>query len=355
MPERKKLLQKRLVEDEIKALLVTNPVNIAYLCGFTGTSGYMLVTPKEAYLLTDFRYLEQARSQAGRFPIVDVAGSVWKQVAALLAREQIVTLAVEGDHLTVEAFEKLTAQLAGIETKAYSSPVNQLRVIKDPSEQAAIKAAVALTDQAFTHILPKIKPGVREVDLALEMEFYLRKNGASGPSFTFIVASGQRSALPHGVAGEKRLASGDTVVLDFGCVLDGYCSDMSRTVFVGDVTERQKNVYQNVLEAQQRALELLRPGMTGCEADALARDVLAKYGFADCFGHGLGHGLGRVVHEEPRLSPVSEDVLEPGMVVTVEPGVYIDGEFGVRIEDVVVITENGVENLTKSSKEIFCL
>lgn len=355
MHKRVSALRQRLEQEEIRAFLVTNPVNISYLSGFTGTLGYMLMTPKEAYLLTDFRYLEQARSQAGSFPIVDVAGSVWKQVTELLHSEQLKHVAVESDHLTVETHEKLAAQLEGIEIKPLPSPVNELRVVKDEGEQAAIKAAVSLTDQAFSYILPFVTAGAREADLALELEFYLRKHGASGPSFTFIVASGQRSALPHGVAGDKLLARGDTVVFDFGCVLDSYCSDMTRTVFVGEASERQKGVYQTVLEAQQSALERLRPGMTGQEADALARDVLAKHNVAEHFGHGLGHGLGRVIHEAPRLSPVSEDVLKPGMVVTVEPGVYINGEFGVRIEDVVIITRDGCQNLTQSSKEIFCL
>ncbi|MCW3490284.1 Xaa-Pro peptidase family protein [Dethiobacter alkaliphilus] len=348
-------LRERLAEDEIAALLVTNPVNIAYLSGFTGTSGYLLVTPQKAYLLTDFRYLEQARAQSASFTIVDVAGAPWKQVSSLLAKDKLGELVVEGDHLTVDVFDKLTAQLEGVTTKALPSPVNGLRSVKDKSEQEAIAAAVSLTDEAFTHILPFIRPGVREAEVALELEFFLRKNGASGPSFSFIVASGTRSALPHGVAGDKLLETGDAVVLDFGCVLDGYCSDMSRTVFVGSATERQKDVYYRVLEAQQSALEQLRPGMNGTEADALARNVLAKYDLTEKFGHGLGHGLGRVIHEAPRLSPVSEDVLKPGMVVTVEPGVYISGEFGVRIEDVVVITEDGVVNLTKSSKDLVCI
>ena len=204
-------------------------------------------------------------------------------------------------------------------------------------------------------MLFRSKPGVQERDAALELEYFMRARGASGVSFEIIVASGKRSALPHGVAGDKRLETGDAVVLDLGCILEHYCSDLSRTVFIGDVSAKQKEIYQAVLDAQSHALQSIRAGMTGREADELARSILRSRGLDKHFGHGLGHGVGREIHELPRLSPVSDEELLPGMVVTVEPGVYLDGEFGVRIEDVVVVEETGCRVLTGSTKELICL
>jgi Xaa-Pro aminopeptidase len=350
--ERVKRLWERMKEAELDAVLVTNPVNVAYLSGFRGTMGHLLITGDQAWLLTDFRYLEQAQEQAEGFTVVDVAGSVWERVRELLLGEGLASLRVEGDHLTVDVFRRLEGVLEGMIVTAAPSVVSGLRRIKSPKEQDAIECAVALTDRAFVHILPFIKAGVVEREIALELEYFMRKRGASGLSFDIIVASGYRSALPHGLAGDKLLADGDAVVMDFGCVLDGYCSDMTRTVFVGHAGKREQEVYQAVRKAQQHALDHLRAGMGGREADALARDVLKEYELEGFFGHGLGHGLGREIHEGPRLSPISEDVLEPGMVVTVEPGVYLGGGFGVRIEDVVVIEENGVRNLTQSVKDL---
>ena len=355
MLQRIEALRRHLDQVHVPAMLVTNPVNVAYLTGFTGTLAYLLVTEKGSYLLTDFRYLEQAGSQAKNCEIVDVCGSAWKRTAELLHGEGFNTLVAESDHVTVDTFEKMKAAMKEIALQVAVSPVNTLRNVKSTSEVAAIAAAVGLGDLAFEHILSFIKPGVLERDLALELEFFMRKQGASGLSFDIIVASGYRSALPHGVASDKRVETGDAVVMDFGCILDGYCSDLSRTVFIGQASGKQKEVYNAVLLAQQTALANICAGMTGREADAFARDVLSGYGYAERFGHGLGHGLGREIHEGPRLSPAGEEVLEVGMVVTVEPGVYINGEFGIRIEDVAVVEEDGLRNLTRCSKELFCL
>jgi Xaa-Pro aminopeptidase len=348
-------LRSRMKEAGQEALLVTNPVNVTYLSGFTGTAGHLLIVEEQSWLLTDFRYLEQAAVQTAGFTVVDVAGSPWERVRELLLSGGTGSLTVEGEHLTMDVFHRLEAALKEIPLVTAPSAVSALRRIKSTAEQQAIAESVALTDRAFSHILPYIKAGVKERELALELEFFMRREGASGVSFEIIAASGARSALPHGVAGEKRLNAGDAVVLDFGCVLNGYCSDMTRTVFVGEPGGRQREIYRAVLEAQEKALEQLRAGMNGREADALARDVLSAQGLAEYFGHGLGHGLGREIHEGPRLSPASDDLLEAGMVVTVEPGVYLQGEFGVRIEDVVIIGEHGVRNLTGSTKQLLYL
>jgi len=351
--ERLEALRQHLKNENLPAILVTNPVNVAYLSGFTGTAGVLLITEKQAYLLTDFRYLEQAGQQAAGFTVVDAAGDIWEKAAKTLG--DVPALAVESDHLTVDTYGKLAQAFGKTQLKAIISPLRCLRQIKSAQEIRAIKTAAALADQAFVHILPLIKPGVRERDLALELEFFMRRQSAEGLAFPIIVASGYRSAMPHGTASDKVIAEGEAVVLDFGCIVDGYCSDMTRTVFVGKVTARQRTVYEAVLAAQKTALAYLQPGISGRQADSLARDVLKEYGLAEYFGHGLGHGVGREVHEEPRLSPLSDDMLQSGMVVTVEPGVYLQQEFGVRIEDLVVITDDGICNLTAGSKELLCL
>ena len=353
--ERLAALRQQLQTEEREAILISNPINVRYLSGFTGTAGTLLITEKEAALLTDFRYLEQAAQQAPAYEIVDIAGDTWKQVANILTDTGCKMLAVEADHLTVDIYEKINDALDGITVQPIISPVAQLRAVKSTAEIAAIEAAQKITDEAFTQILPFIKPGIREREIALELEFIMRKKGASGLSFTMIVGSGSRSALPHGVASDKVVAEGDAIVLDFGCIVNGYCSDMTRTVFVGKASDKQRRIYNLVLQAQQAALAGLRAGMNGREGDALARDVLVAAGLGEYFGHGLGHGVGLEIHEAPRLSISSENTLQPKMIVTVEPGVYLPGEFGVRIEDMVVIEEDGIRNLTASTKELICL
>lgn len=349
-------LRQLLEKEKIEAMLVTNPVHVAYLSGFTGTAGMLLITGQDAWLLTDFRYLEQAEKQAPAFTVADTGSDGWKRVAQLADGTGVTSLAVEADHLTVREFAALGAACPDVKLLETDSPVKVLRRVKSKAEIDAIAKAQTLTDEAFAHLLGLMKAGMTEAEIALEAEFFLRRKGASGMSFAMIAASGARSALPHGVASRKKLAYGDAVVLDFGCVVEGYCSDMTRTVFVGEATERQRQVYGAVLAAQRHALEGLRPGLSGREGDALARDVLQELGLAAYFGHGLGHGVGREIHEAPRLSPAAGDVaLEPGMVVTVEPGVYFAGEFGVRIEDMVVVTAEGIRNLTHSPKELLCI
>ncbi|MBS3887166.1 MAG: aminopeptidase P family protein [Dethiobacter sp.] len=352
MSGRLERLRSLMSTKKIAAALFSNPVNIAYLSGFTGTAGCLLVTAEGGYLFTDFRYLQQAQNETREFTIVDGGQSSWHKVADLLALLGIDGLTVEADHLTVDGYHRMDAALSGVTVSAVPSLAAELRRIKSVEEQSALEAVVLLTDRAFLHIQPYLRAGVRERDVALELEFFLRRHGATAVSFQFIVASGHRSALPHGVAGDKLLAYGDAVVLDFGCILNGYCSDLTRTVFVGSFSKRQRQVYNAVLAAQKQALAQIRAGIACSEADALARDVLAEHGLAEYFGHGLGHGLGREVHEAPRVSAAVSELLSAGMVITVEPGVYLGGEFGVRLEDVVVVEEKGVRNLTQSVKDL---
>jgi len=230
-----------------------------------------------------------------------------------------------------------------------------LRMIKDETELNIMREAAALSDRAFMHIISYLKPGMAERDVALELEWFMRNNGATGCAFEIIVASGERSALPHGIASERLIQANDWIILDFGAKYKGYCSDMTRMVMMGKPTAKQQDMYNIVLEAQCYTLAHLRPGMTGCEADALARNIITRYGYGAQFGHSTGHGLGLEVHEYPSLSSQSDIVLRAGMVVTVEPGIYLPHWGGVRIEDDVIITDDGIEVITKTTKQLFIL
>ncbi|MEI7024682.1 M24 family metallopeptidase [Paenibacillus sp. y28] len=353
--ERLKRLRTALAEQGLPALLISNPYNRKYITGFTGSSGYVLVTDRDAILFTDFRYREQAPKQAPLYRIVEHEPRAMLSVRQVLQELGISELGFEQNGVTYGAFLSFAEDLKGIQLLPTDSIVEKLRMIKDAAELKIMQEAVELADRAFTHILGYIKPGAKERDIALELEFFLRKNGAAGTSFDTIVASGERSALPHGVASDRVLQPNEFVKLDFGALYQGYCSDITRTVFIGKPTDRHKEIYRIVLEAQLHALANLRPGMTGREGDSLTRDIITKYGYGDCFGHGTGHSLGMQIHEAPRLSQTCDTVMEPGMTMTVEPGIYISGFGGVRIEDDIVFTETGIRILTHSSKEFLCL
>ncbi|MNI42233.1 putative peptidase [compost metagenome] len=344
-------LREAMALQNMEAVLITGDVNRRYLTGFTGSSGYVVITSQKAYLLTDFRYMTQAAEQAAGFEIVEHGPSVSDSVKELLLSEQVSKVGFEQDNVVFSTYRKYEEDLKPIELIPVSSLVEDLRMYKDNEELKLMKDAAALVDRTFLHMLSVLKPGESERDMALELETFMRKNGASGPSFETIMASGERSALPHGVASDRLLQNGDLITMDFGALMNGYCSDITRTVALGEPSAKLREIYDIVLEAQLHTLEFLRPGMTGREADALARDVITRYGYGDQFGHSTGHGLGMEVHEAPRVSKLSDQILKPGMVVTVEPGIYIPGLGGVRIEDDVVITETGVTRLTESTKE----
>ncbi|MCA0754530.1 Xaa-Pro peptidase family protein [Paenibacillus sp. N4] len=344
-----------LAERGFEAILIGSGYNRRYISGFTGSSGMVLVTDSDCYLLTDFRYRTQAPEQAPGFKIVEHGANPMQDVKELLAQHKISKLAFEQDHVVYSQFASWTETLAGIALEPASGLVEQLRMIKEEAELQVMQEAAELADKTFRHILNIIRPGVREKDIALEMEVYMRSHGATSSSFDTIVASGERSALPHGVASDRVIRENEFVKLDFGAYYNGYCSDLTRTVVVGKPEDKHREIYDIVLEAQLHALSSIKPGMTGREADALARDVIAKYGYGDLFGHGTGHGLGMEIHEAPRLSKLSDTILTPGMTVTVEPGIYVPGFGGVRIEDDIVITETGIKILTSSPKEFTVL
>ncbi len=354
MTTRVSRLQASLAEKNVDAIIISNPENRRYITGFTGSAGSPIITGDRALFFTDFRYVDQAKQQCPGFEVRKHTHPETEVWAEALREMGVKRLGFEKQAVYFSGYEDMRDSL-GVELVPLGNIVGELREVKDDDELDAIRKAVRLADDAFNHILTFIKPGLTETDVALELEFYMRRAGAEGLSFGIIVASGQRSALPHGRASARVLEEGDLVTMDFGCVVDGYCSDLTRTIGLGTLDRRQQKIYDIVLESQRRALAGLRPGMTGIEGDALAREYIAEKGYGDDFGHGLGHGVGLAVHEGPSLSTRNKKALVPGNVVTVEPGIYISGWGGVRIEDMVVVTEDGIENMTGAPKELIIL
>ena len=342
-------LREQFAEIDIDALLVTTPANVRYLTNFTSPSdGMVLVTKDEARLMTDGRYTAQAAEES--WLTVDILSNetrrAWQAYVSNLVRG---TLGIEAAAMTVAEYQAFKEKTDTEPTLTHSL-VENLRLYKSPAEIAVLREAAKLTDDAFTHILEFVRSGVKEVDVALELERYMRSNGAEDKSFDIIVASGTRSAMPHGVASQKVINTGELVTLDFGAQIDGYHADMTRTVAVGKLSDAHKQMYEAVLEAEVRALNAVAPHKDGKEVDAVAREVLERAGLATYFNHSLGHGVGLNIHEQPALSPVRSFMLEPNMTATIEPGVYIPGDAGVRIEDLVVITDDGFERLSHSDK-----
>jgi len=345
-------LREQLKEQNIDAMLVTSSSNRRYMTGFTGSAGNALITKSEAFFVTDFRYIEQATEQAPYFSIVKQEGSMFETLMELITKTGIHKLGFEQDFITYSHFKKFEEMFQSVTLVPVSQVIEELRMVKDEEEIQLIRKAAEIADEAFAHVLRIIKPGMKEVEVALELECKMRQLGAQGTSFDTIVASGYRSALPHGVASEKVIEVGDLVTMDFGAIYQGYVSDITRTFVIGKVNDKQREIYNIVLEAQLNGVKHVKAGITGKEADELTRSIIARYGYGEYFGHSTGHGIGLDVHEGPGLAMKSDIVLKPGMIVTVEPGIYISKFGGVRIEDDVLITENGREILTHSPKEL---
>lgn len=348
-------LREAMAQQEVDALITEHPQNRFYISGFTGSTGWAIVTMEDAVFVTDFRYIDQAAAEAPLFTVVNNERKALEAIGQQLKKLGVKRLAVEKNHISLGTFEAWKEAFASTELVATSGLIENLRLYKDAAELAIVKQAVKIADDAFTHILNYIRPGVREIDVALELEFFMRKQGATANAFDTIVASGVRGALPHGRASEKVIQAGEMVTLDYGALYQGYNSDITRTVSVGEPKEQMREIYDIVLRAQLNGVSKLKPGMTGKEADALTRDIIASAGHGEHYGHSTGHGLGLEVHELPNLSAASDMVLKPGMLVTVEPGIYISDLGGVRIEDDVFITEEGCEILTQSTKELLIL
>ncbi len=336
-------LRKLLNDNE--GVILTGYPNIFYYSGFTSEDAVVFITKNRQLLVTDSRYTVQARQQAKDFEIHDVTEGIDK-IAEML---EVEALGFEEGVVTVKElarYQKFGKKLIPMQDK-----ISGLRRIKDEFEIEKIKKAEELGDAAYEYTIEHMRAGMTEREVALMLEFYMRKNGASGTSFDTIVASGLRSSMPHGTASDKVIGIGDFVTMDFGCRLDGYCSDMTRTVVIGKCTQRQREVYDVVLTAQKAAIEAVEIGKKCADIDKVARDIITEAGYGRNFGHSLGHSVGIEIHERPVFAPKSEEFIEKGNVITVEPGIYIEGWGGVRIEDVVAVGEN-VHNLTKSCKDL---
>ncbi len=336
----------------LDAILFTGLLNIRYLTRFTGSEGALLMARDgRAWFLCDSRYTSQAASQVCDAEIRQFADKT-AGCADLIRECRFTAVGFESARMSVADFLALEGALGRDILKPVGGEVDLIRSCKDQDECCRMEQVAGLASQALVEVLPLLRPGIREDDLARELEFEIRRRGAEGKAFDFIVASGERGALPHGRASDKVIRDGELVTIDFGAVLDGYHSDETVTVAVGEPGARAREIHQVVLEAHDRAIAAIRPGVGCREIDAVARGYIADHGYGDYFGHGLGHGIGLDVHEKPVLSPRSDAVLQEGMVCTVEPGIYIPGFGGVRIEDTVIVTANGHRVITQAPKAI---
>jgi len=336
----------------IGGIMIASRYNRYYLSGFTGTNAYLVINKERNILITDSRYIEQAKKQCPDYEIVNQGKNFYETLQDIFQQISITEIGFEENYITYRQYYDCEKNMKNIKLIPVRNSVEGIREIKDSEEIRKIKKAAQIADETFSHILSYIKPGIVEKEIALEIDYFMKKLGAAELSFETIVASGERSSMPHGVADSREIKDGDTITLDFGCIYEGYCSDMTRTIFVGKAQEKIQDIYKIVLEAQEAALQMLKPGLVCKDIDEMARKIITRYGYGENFGHGLGHSLGLEIHEEPTLSTKSERILEAGMIVTIEPGIYIEGFGGVRIEDLVLITEEGYENLVKSRKEI---
>ncbi len=353
---RQKRLRDHLATTRFDALLISHLPNIRYLCGFTGSAGFLLVEEAGSVFFSDVRYDTQGREEVKGAKVVIAKKSVPQAIGDWLKarrkRSAGWTIGVEAEHMTVAEKKRLTDLLpSGYRLRSAPVVVERARMVKDSNELALIRAAVQLGAKLFDRALEILRPGIKETEVAAEMEYAARLAGAEAMSFPTIIASGKRSALPHGKATAQPIAAGGFVVCDFGVILAGYCSDQTRTVWVGAPSQDARQAYESVREAQQAAIAAVRPGITTGEVDEAARKVLRKAGLGRYFTHSTGHGVGLEIHESPRVAAGQKEVLRPGMVITVEPGVYFPGKWGVRIEDMVAVSENGGEVLTPTSKD----
>ncbi len=358
---RQRRLRESLPSNRLDGLLVTHLPNIRYLCGFTGSAGALLVSDAKSVLFTDGRYRTQARAevQGGKVVIGKkgplAACAEWLRANKSRSRMRR-RIGIESEHFTVAERSRL-AVMVPRDSLLRPAPalIERSRTVKDAEEIEQIQSAVLLGADLFDVILKMTRPGVKESEVAAELEYAARKAGAEGMSFPTIIAGGTRSSLPHGRASEATIPSRGFVVCDFGVILAGYCSDVTRTMHVGRPTSEARRIYEAVRQAQQAAIEAVQPGVTAGEVDQAARKLLKKSNLDRYFTHSTGHGVGLEIHEPPRIATGQEEILHPGMVITIEPGVYIPGKFGVRIEDMVVVTERGCQVLTPTSKRMIVL
>jgi len=333
------------------AFLILNPVNVRYMSGFTGGEAELLISQDRAVLFTDFRYIEQAHNETKGYEIVKVTSDFYELIKNILLTGALKSLALEEDYINHKEYKYIEKSLAGFVLTDQNQEIERMRQVKDTNELLIMKKAAQIGDEAFAALLKYIKVGMSENHAKNYLEHTMKELGASGASFETIIASGRRSAMPHGTASEKIIEDGDIVTVDFGCVYQGYCSDMTRTFFIGDCEKRVetaelREIYEIVNSARAAAVGAARAGITGRALDAVARDYIRAHGYGDYFGHGLGHGVGLNIHEMPNANMRNEKPLPVGAVITIEPGIYVEGLGGVRIEDTVIIEKNGCEIIT---------
>lgn len=345
-------------EEGMDVFLVSQQENRRYLSGFTGSSGWLFISQRQAILATDFRYTEQAEQESHQFEIFQTTGVLSSWFTKLVITHGWRRLGFDADAISFAVYQQLSniikdAQL-DLELIPSKGIVKKLRSIKDQGEIKLISKGVELTDAAFNRALKllRLRPGITEKELAWEIESFFRQNGAEGTAFDIIVAAGPNTALPHARPGDRQVQPGEPILIDMGARIDGYCSDFTRTICMDKADEKLQQIYTIVLDAQQSAIRNIKSGMTGAEADSLARSIIEQAGYGDAFGHGLGHGIGLEIHESPSLSRLSTDILRDGMIFSIEPGIYIPGYGGVRIEDTVSLEEGTIKVLTKSAKHL---
>ncbi len=349
---------KAFLKAKDSAALIMSEENICYFTSFHSSNGYLVVTGDKAVFLTDSRYIEAAGNKIKTCDDIIETKGMEKSLVPILKSMGIKKLMLESERITVSRYREIERLMAGTDVICaveLDKTISHIRMTKNSDEVSKIIKAQRIAERAFQHILGFIEVGKTEKDVALELEYFMLKNGADALSFDTIAVSGKNSSLPHGVPSDKKIESGDFVTMDFGAVTDFYHSDMTRTVAVGQVSSKQIDVYETVLNAQIKGLKAVKAGVKGKDVDAVSRKIIADKGYGDYFGHGLGHGVGVEIHELPSLSPSGEIILEAGHIVTVEPGIYLPGEFGVRIEDMALVTADGYENLTNCEKKLIVL
>lgn len=350
-------IEKLVIPEGADCALITSDISRRYFTGMKSSAGIVLVFRNAAYLLIDFRYIEKARNTVKDCEVIEQQ-SLKEQIAELMKKHNAHSIAVEAADMTLSRmafYEEKFPEFEFIKSGELSDNISEMRTVKTADEIEKIKSAQRIAEKAFDEVLNIIKPGVTEREISLCLDEFMLRNGAEALSFETIALGGKNTSMPHGVPSEYTVKSGDFVLMDFGAVYDGYHSDMTRTVCVGKPSEKMEEVYSIVLDAQLKALDTVKAGITGAQLDRSARDVIKNAGYGECFGHSLGHGVGMEIHEFPTASEKSETVLKENMVVTVEPGIYLPEEFGVRIEDFVVVTEKLCENLTKCPKKMIIL
>ncbi len=349
--ERIKKLREALEKSELNFFIVTNIRNCLYLTGFTGSEGVVLITPTSVYLIVDFRHIEQAQKETKNVKILKRENALHLLLADILNKHRNEKVGFESDSITFKQHKEIKKSLSQNRLVPTLKMVEELRAVKYSDEIASVEKAVRISDEVFKHICGFVKLGISEADIAEEIEYTLKKKGASCIGFNTIALSGERSSLPHGTPSNALIKKG-IMLMDFGAGFSGYNSDMTRTIFLGKATAKQKEIYNIVLKAQKIAIESVRPGVKACSIDKAARDYIIDKGYGEYFGHSTGHGVGLDIHELPNISSKSDEVLQPDMVFTIEPGIYIPGWGGVRIEDIAQVTDDGCKVITKSSKEM---